>query len=222
MIVLSDVEARILGCLIEKQVTTPEYYPLSLNAVTLACNQKSNREPVVEYDEKKVVRGLDGLREKKLAWMVHGPNSRVPKYEHRMPETLPLPADQLAVLCLLLLRGPQTAGELRNRSGRLHLFGTITEVEVALHQLASRADGALVVTLPLLPRTHEPRYQHLLCGEPTVAVLEATAAPSAEPARTEVEAENARIARIEAEVAELRAAVADLKTQFAAFREQFE
>lgn len=221
MVVLNEAEARVLGCLIEKQVTTPEYYPLSLNALTLACNQKSNRDPVVEYDEKTVVRALDGLREKKLAWMVHGPASRVPKYEHRMAETLPLPPDQLAVLCLLLLRGPQTAGELRSRSGRLHLFATIGEVEAALEQLAARPDGALVVKLPLLPRTHEPRYQHRLCGEP---VLEAGAAPPPPPeaARAEIEAETARLARLEAEVAALRAEVADLEAQFAAFRKQFE
>jgi len=221
MTVLTDVEARALGCMIEKQVTTPEYYPLSLNALTLACNQKNNREPVVEYDDKIVVRALDGLREKKLAWMVHGPNSRVPKYEHRLSETLPLPPDQLAVLCLLLLRGPQTAGEMRNRSGRLHLFGTITEVEAALHQLATRPDGSLVTKLPLQPRTHEHRYQHLLCGEPQVAPVEA-GIPPLEAARVEVETENARMTRLEEEVAGLRAEVADLKVQFAEFRKQFE
>lgn len=221
MIVLTDVEARALGCLIEKAITTPEYYPLSLNALTLACNQKNNRDPVVEYDEKAVVRALDGLREKKLAWMVHGPNSRVPKYEHRMAETLPLSPDQMAALCLLLLRGPQTAGEIRNRSGRLHLFGTITEVETALHQLSVRPDGSMVAKLPLLPRTHEHRYQHLLCGEPQVAPVEA-GIPPLEAARVEVEIENARMTRLEEEVGGLRAEVAELKAQFAEFRKQFE
>jgi uncharacterized protein YceH (UPF0502 family) len=222
MILLSEVEARVLGCLMEKQVITPEYYPLSLNALTLACNQKSSRDPVVEYDEKTVVRGLDGLREKKLAWMVHGPNSRVPKYEHRLPEALPLSPDQHAVLCLLLLRGPQTPGELRTRSGRLHLFGTNADVEVALHQLASRTEGALVTKLPLLPRTHEHRHQHLLCGEPVAAPVEPAPPPPPEAARVEVEAENVRLARLEEQVAALRGEIEDLKAQFASFRQQFE
>lgn len=221
MLVLNDTEARVLGCLIEKQLTTPEYYPLSLNALLLACNQKNNRDPVVSYDDKAVVRGLDGLREKKLIWMVHSTGSRVPKYEHRLPETLPLPADQVAVLCLLLLRGPQTAGEIRGRSGRLHSFATIPEVEIALHQLSLRAEGALVVKLPLLPRSHEPRFAHLLCGEPVLPPAEALGLPP-EPARAAVEAENARLARVEEEVNALRAEVADLRAQFAAFREQFQ
>jgi uncharacterized protein YceH (UPF0502 family) len=221
MLVLTDIEARVLGCLIEKQLTTPEYYPLSLNALMLACNQKNNRDPLVTYDDRTVVRGLDGLREKKLIWMVHSTGSRVPKYEHRLPETLPLPADQVAALCLLLLRGPQTAGEIRGRSGRLHSFAMIPEVEIALHQLSVRAEGALVVRLPLLPRSHEPRFAHLLCGEPVVPVVE-VAVPAPEPARALVEAENARLGRIEEELGALRAEVADLKTQLAAFREQFQ
>jgi uncharacterized protein len=221
MLVLTDVEARVLGCLIEKQVTTPEYYPLSLNALLLACNQKNNRDPVVTYDDKTAVRGLDGLREKKLAWMVHAAGSRVPKYEHRMAETLPLPPDQLAALCLLLLRGPQTAGEIRGRSGRLHGFATIPEAEIALHQLTVRPEGALAVKLPLLPRTHEPRFAHLLCGEVAVPAVEVPV-PAPEAARAVVEAENARLAQIEDELTALRAEVADLKAQFTAFREQFQ
>jgi len=221
MLVLTDVEARVLGCLIEKQLTTPEYYPLSLNALVLACNQKNNRDPVVSYDDKIVVRGLDGLREKKLIWMVHSAGSRVPKYEHRLPETLPLPPEQVAALSQLLLRGPQTAGEIRGRSGRMHPFATIPEVEIALHQLSVRPEGALVTKLPLLPRTHEPRFAHLLCGEPVLPAVDVPA-PSPEPARAAVEAEDTRLGKIEDEVAALRAEVADLKAQFAAFREQFQ
>ena len=221
MVQLTDIEARVLGCLIEKQVTTPEYYPLTLNALTAACNQKNNRDPVVEYDDKTVVRGLDGLREKKLTWMVHSSGSRVPKYEHRLADMFALSPDQVAVLCLLLLRGPQTAGELRNRSGRLHTFGTIAAAETALYQLSARPEGALVVKLPLLPRSHEPRFAHLLCGEPVLPPVEVLA-PAVEPARAAVEAENARIAHLEEEVSALRADVADLKLQFAAFRQQFE
>ena len=221
MVQLSDIEARVLGCLIEKQVTTPEYYPLSLNALMAACNQKNNRDPVVEYDDKSVVRGLDGLREKKLAWMVHSSGSRVPKYEHRLAERFALPPDQVAALCLLLLRGPQTAGEIRGRSGRLHEFGTIAEAETALHQLSAWPDGALVTKLPLQPRSHEPRFMHLLCGEPVVPTVEVLAPPP-EPARAAVEAENARVARLETDVAALRAEIAELKAQFASFRQQFE
>jgi uncharacterized protein YceH (UPF0502 family) len=221
MLVLTDLEARVLGCLIEKQLTTPEYYPLSLNALMLACNQKNNRYPVVTYDDKTVVRGLDGLREKKLIWMVHSAGSRVPKYEHRLPETLPLPADQVAALCLLLLRGPQTAGEIRGRSDRLHPFSTIPEVEIALHQLSLRPEGALVVKLPLLPRTHEPRFAHLLCGEPVIPTV-TVPVPAAEAARAAVEAENARLGKIETELAALQAEMAEMKAQFAAFREQFQ
>ncbi len=221
MVLLTDVEARILGCLIEKQITTPEYYPLSLNALTLACNQKSNREPVVEYDEKTVVRGLDGLREKKLAWMVHSSGSRVPKYEHRLAEMVALTPDQVAALCLLILRGPQTAGEIRGRSGRLHPFATIAEAETALHQLVGWPDGPLAVRLPLLPRTHEPRFMHCLCGEPELPAAEALA-PAPEPARAAVEAEESRLGRIEAEIAALRAEIDDLKRRLDEFRRQFE
>lgn len=221
MVLLTDIEARILGCLVEKEITTPEYYPLSLNALTLACNQKSNREPVVEYDEKTVVRGLDGLREKKLAWMVHSSGSRVPKYEHRLAERFALTPDQVTALCLLILRGPQTAGEIRNRSGRMHLFATIAEAETALHQLISWPEGALVVKLPLLPRTHEPRFMHCLCGEPALPTAEMLAPPP-EPARAAVEADDTRLGRLEADLAALRTEIDALKRRLDEFRQQFE
>lgn len=217
---LSDIEARILACLVEKQLTTPDLYPLTLNSLTLACNQKSNREPVVAYEDRIVLRGLDGLREKKLVWMVHHAGSRVPKYEHRLAEMLPLPADQLAVLCLLMLRGPQTAGELRNRSGRLHLFATVVEVEVALQQLAARADGALVMQLPLLPGTREPRHVHLLCGPPAEEML--APPPPVETLRAEIQAEDERFRAMEADIAALKEKVAALEATLEAFRSQFE
>ena len=220
MIEITDVEARVLGCLVEKSITTPDYYPMTLNALTLACNQKSNRHPVVAYEETTVVRALDGLREKKLAWMVHAAGSRVPKYEHRLAETLPLPPDQLAVLCLLLLRGPQTAGELKGRSGRLHLFNTNAEVEVCLHQLSAQEEGPLVTRLPLRPGAREHRYQHVLCGEPEIS--EASVEVGPEPARRTVAAENERLDSLAEEVAALKEAMASLRAEFAEFKAQFE
>lgn len=220
MIELTEIEVRVLGCLIEKSITTPDNYPLSLNALTQACNQKSNRAPVVAYDDKTIVRALDGLREKKLAWMVHGAGSRVPKYEHRMAETLPLPPEQVAVLCLLMLRGPQTAGEIKGRSGRLTMFGTNAEVEIALHQLAGHEDGALVVELPVRPGAREPRFMHMLCGEPEL--LGETSELPAEPARQAVIAEDRRLETLETEVAALRDIIAEIKADFAAFKSQFE
>ncbi|MBN2450219.1 MAG: YceH family protein [Lentisphaeria bacterium] len=220
MVELTDVEARVLGCLIEKEVTTPDYYPLTLNALTLACNQKSNRDPVVEYDEKGVVRALDGLREKKLAWMVHGAGSRVPKYEHRFGEMFALPPERVAVMCLLLLRGAQTAGELRSRSGRLHAFVTVADVEVALQDLMSGQAEPLAAVLPLQHGAREPRYVHLLCGPPSADLTEV--APAAETARVAVRAEEERFAALEEELARLRAEVEELQQAFATFRRQFE
>ena len=220
MIELTETELRVLGCLIEKQVTTPDNYPLSLNALTLACNQRSNRDRVVDYDEKQVVRALDGLREKKLAWMVHSAGSRVTKYEHRLEEKLALPADHVGVLCLLMLRGAQTAGELKGRTSRYHVFNTGAEVEVVLHQLSTHEHGALVVQLPLSHGAREPRFMHLLCGEPEITLGESQA--PVEAARQAVDDENRRIEALEQEVAVLREAVASLQEDVAAFKSQFE
>ncbi|MGE5892483.1 MAG: YceH family protein, partial [bacterium] len=160
---LTDVEVRVLGCLIEKAITTPDYYPLTLNALTNACNQKSNRNPVVSYEETTVVRGLDGLRDKGLANMVYKADSRAPKYQHFFVEKLELSPGDVAVLCELMIRGPQTPGELRAHTERMHDFGGLEEIEGALRGLMER-EHPLVVRLPRQPGRKEQRYAHLLSG----------------------------------------------------------
>ena len=216
--ILTHVEVRVLGSLIEKEITTPEYYPLTLNALVNACNQISNRDPVVSFDEKTVARALEDLREKKLAWMVTG-IGRVPKYEHRLKEALTLAEQELAVLCVLMLRGPQTVGEIRGRTGRLYEFKELEEVELTLQALMT-AEPPRVVKLPRQPGTKESRYAHLLSGP--VEFEEREVATRLEPAVLEVRHENERIARLEEELAQVRGELADLKQQFVDFKKQFE
>ncbi len=218
---LNDAEVRVLGSLIEKQITTPEYYPLTLNALTHACNQISNRDPVVAYDEKQVVRALESLREKNLAYIFYGSESRVPKYKHVVPEVLHLTPPQVALMCVLMLRGPQTVGELRGRSLRLYEFKELAEVEATLEELSKSEPQPLVARLPRQPGRKESRYAHLLSGQIEIEAQE-MAAPRVEPARREVLAENERVARLEAEVEALRREVAELRQQLDDFRKQFE
>ena len=217
---LNDVEVRVLGSLIEKQITTPEYYPLTLNALTHACNQISNRDPVVAYDEKAVVRALESLREKNLAYIFYGSESRVPKYKHVVPEVLHLTPPQVALMCVLMLRGPQTVGELRGRTNRLYEFTELAEVEATLEELIQHELQPLVARLPRQPGRKESRYAHLLSGPVEVEAQEV--APRPEAARREVLAENEKVARLEAEVEALRLEVAELRQQFDDFRKQFE
>lgn len=215
-ILLSDTEARVLGSLVEKEITTPDYYPLSLNALVNACNQKSNRDPVMNLDEDAVREALEGLNRKGLAGAAGGADSRVTKYEHRLQEAFNFDRREAAVLCVLLLRGPETPGELRSRTERMHRFVDLEEVQAALHRLIER-EPPLVKMLPRQPGTKESRYAHLLSGDvegwepPSDAHPAAAGAPDGE-----------RIARLESEVASLRAEVADLKRQLADFRKQFE
>lgn len=216
--ILTQVEVRVLGSLIEKEITTPEYYPLTLNALVNACNQLTNREPVASFDERTVARALESLREKKLAWMVTG-IGRVPKYEHRFAEALKLAEQELAVLCVLMLRGPQTVGEIRGRTGRLYEFKELEEVELTLQALLS-AEPPLVVKLPRQPGTKESRYAHLLAGEVHVEEREVT--PRLEPATLEVRQENERIAKLEEELEQVRNELSELKQQFLDFKRQFE
>lgn len=218
MITLNDIEVRVLGCLIEKEMTTPEYYPLSLNALTNACNQKSNREPVLSLEETEVVRALDSLRFKGLA-MQAGDGGRVPKYRHALAGKLFLEPSELAILGELLLRGPQTVGELRGRAERMHPFPSLEDVETILQELQEK-EKPLVVKLPRQPGRKEHRYAHLLAGEPQLAAEESAAAPEA--ARLQVMAENERIAALEQEVAALREELAALKREMVDFRKQFE
>lgn len=215
---LSPEELRVLGSLVEKQLTTPEYYPLTLNALVAACNQKNNRDPVLAYDEEIVVRALDRLRDRRLASLVSTAGGRAPKYKHLFPETYGLDARDTAILCELMLRGPQTTAELRSRGERLAQMGGVDEVQAALDALAQRTQGALVVRLPRQPGQKEARFAHLL-GEPPN--LEAAAAP-AEPAALRVREDAQRLAQLEAEVAALRSDVVALREQMDAFRRQFE
>jgi len=219
-IVLTSEEARVLGCLIEKQITTPEYYPLTLNALVAACNQKNNRSPVVAWDEKTVVRALDALRDKKLASMVSEAGARVPKYKNNAQEMIGLDEKDIAVMCELLLRGPQTVGELRTRGERMHPFTDLGEVQTVLDGLAQR-QPPLIVKLARQPGTKEGRFMHLLSGPPPEQP-EGDASTPVEPVRLAVAADDERIAKLEAEVAALRRELADVRQQFVDFRKAFE
>ena len=218
---LDQVEARVLGALIEKQITTPDYYPLTLNGLTAACNQKSNRHPVVDFDEKTVARALESLRDKQLARMVSGAEQRVPKYYHLFTEKFGFSPQEVGVLCVLMLRGPQTVGEIRGRTGRLYEFDDLTEVEATLRGLNEREDGPLTRQLPRQPGRKESRHAHLLAGEPELPEEEENE-PHLEAATLEVRAENERLARLEEEVGFLRRELDELRETFTRFKEQFE
>jgi uncharacterized protein len=215
-IVLSDVEARVLGCLVEKEITTPEYYPLSLNALVHACNQKSNRDPLMNLDEDAVRSALRSLGEQALARSASG-DSRVAKYEHRLSEVFNFTRPETAILCELLLRGPQTPGELRSRAERMHAFEDLSVVHSTLKHLMER-EPPLAKLLPRQTGNKEARYAHLLSGD--VEVREVP--PVKEVAATSNNGENARLRELEAEVAGLQKEIVDLKRQFAEFRKQFE
>jgi uncharacterized protein len=219
-LVLNAAEVRVLGALVEKEITTPDYYPLTLNALVNACNQSSNRDPVVSFDETTVVRALDGLREKKLALVFYGAESRVPKYAHKLTEAFTLSRPEIAVLCVLLLRGPQTVGELRGRTGRMHEFAALEEVETTLQALATKEAQPLAAKLPRQTGLKESRFAHLLGGE--VHLDPAETAPRLEPDTMAVRLENERLAKLEAEIETLRREFTELKQQFADFRKQFE
>ena len=219
-ILLTPVEARVLGALVEKDVTTPEYYPLSLNALVNACNQKSNRDPVMTLDEGQVRDALSGLQEQRLAGPAAGADSRVTKYEHRLQEVFNFDRRETAVVCVLLLRGPQTPGELRGRSERLYRFETLDDVEAALHKLTER-QPPLVKMLPRQPGTKESRWAHLLCGEVEGARTEdAQLAVRSEERASEASA--AEMAQLRDEIAELRRDLSSLKEQFEGWKKQFE
>jgi hypothetical protein len=213
---LPPLEARILGCLLEKERTTPENYPLSLNGLVAACNQTTSRDPVTAYDEKTVESGIGALREKKFATAIFGSGSRVQKYRHNLLDHFELDRGDVAVMSVLLLRGPQTAGELRNRTERLHHFATPEELEACLEGLA-RGDAPLVKLLPQQPGQKERRYIHLLSAEPEGGWQTASDSPPPRPAR-----DDSRFATLEAEVAALREEVAELKSRFNEFKKQFE
>jgi uncharacterized protein YceH (UPF0502 family) len=221
---LNDTEVRVLGSLVEKQLTTPEYYPLTLNALLHACNQISNRDPAVSYDERTVAQAVESLREKNLAYVFYGSDSRVPKYKHVMTEIFHLSQAELALMCVLMLRGAQTVGELRGRTNRMYEFADLAEVESALDKLATREDEPLVMKLPRQPGQKDSRYAHLLAGEIEVEEQAAAAVrvPRADRAVLEVRADNEKLARLEAEVTTLRGELSELRQQFDEFKKQFE
>lgn len=220
---LTAVETRILGCLLEKEHTTPENYPLSLNSLALACNQSTNRDPVVAYDEKTVENGVNTMREKKLATVVFGAGSRVQKYRHNLLDHYTLERKDLAVLCVLLLRGPQTPGELRGRTERMYRFDELSDVQTVLQRLMTR-EPALVKVLPRQPGTKEPRYAHLLSGdietfEPVSSSVQASASSYSSSSSTSSSGSQdselqERMAQLEAEVAILTRELGELRHQF--------
>lgn len=218
-IVLTDVEARVLGCLVEKEITTPEYYPLSLNALLHACNQKSNRDPLMNLEENEVRGALRELGEQVLVRSAGG-DSRVAKYEHRLADTFNFTRPETAILCELLLRGPQTPGELRSRAERMHLFEDLSVVLTTLKRLMER-EPPLVALLPRQPGMKEARYAHLLSGP-----VEAREAQAVQPINEIRQSNNsmdaAQMERLTIAFAELQKEIADLKRQFAEFRKQFE
>jgi hypothetical protein len=204
---LSAVEARVLGVLAEKQRTVPDTYPLTLNALVAGCNQKSSREPVMEVSDAQAQQALDSLRALSLA--IESSGGRVLRYEHNLERVLQIPAPSAALLAVLLLRGPQTAGELRINCDRLHRFADISAVEGFLHELAQRPAGALVMELPRQPGSRENRWAHLLCGAPPA---QAHAVPSAAVSRSHGDGDLALLSRVEA----LEQSVAQLHAQLAA------
>lgn len=219
---LTDIEVRTLGSLIEKDITTPDYYPLSLNALVNACNQKNNRDPVTTLDEDAVRQALSGLQEKRLAGPAGGADSRVTKYEHRLQEVFNFDRRETAVLCVLLLRGPQTPGELRSRTDRMHHFAALDEVQSTLQRLMER-DPPLAMMLLRQPGTKEARYDHLLSDHPRAAHASASAVEeSSLLSGSGSSRDTGRVSQLEHEVSELRREVAELKQQLAEFRKQFE
>ena len=212
---LTPTEVRVLGSLIEKDITTPDYYPMSLNALINACNQKNNREPVTSLNEGEVRQALEGLQNQGLAGPAHGADSRVTKFEHRAYEKLNLGRREIAVLCVLLLRGAQTPGELRGRTERLYNFEDLADVQSTLQRLMER-EPPLVRVLPRQPGTKEARYIHLLAGDTELPASSVSATEST-PVRS-----TSRLGELEQEVAQLRSEIAELRQQFADFKHQFE
>jgi len=221
--ILTEIETRVLGSLIEKDITTPDYYPLSLNALVNACNQKNNRDPVMTLDEAAVRDALASLQEKRMAGPASGADSRVTKFEHRLQEVFNFDRREIAIVCVLLLRGPQTPGELRSRTDRMYHFEALDDIVSTLDRLAQR-EPPLAAILPRQPGTKESRYTHLFSGEPPAADI-------SEPTnvgRTLLSASAGsnstadRLTTLEEEVSRLRQQLSEVQQQLAAFRKQFE
>jgi uncharacterized protein YceH (UPF0502 family) len=213
---LNDADVRVLGSLVEKELTTPEHYPLSLNALTNACNQSSNRDPVVQFDEATVKAAVDRLRKYSLVRSIQRTDARVMKYMHLMGEAMSVERPELAAMCVLMLRGPQTMGEIRTRGSRLFEFQSLEEVETTLNVLTTRAPSPLVTRLPRQPGQKEARYAHLLSGEVTIDASRPVAPP------VDAHAEPDRLALLESAVDALRREVTDLRAEVGEFRRLFE
>jgi uncharacterized protein YceH (UPF0502 family) len=219
---LTPIEARVLGSLVEKDITTPDYYPLSLNALVNACNQKNNRDPVMTLDEDAVRDALSGLQSDRLAGPARGADSRVTKYEHRMQEVYNFTRGEIAVLCVLLLRGPQTPGELRGRTERMHRFEDLDQVQAALQRLMQR-EPPLAAVLPRQPGTKEARYAHLMSGEVEHVAAEHAVTTSTTMVGSAPDPDlRDRISHLEEEVAELKSRIDELTQELAEFRRQFQ
>lgn len=217
--IFNDVEIRVLGSLVEKEITTPEYYPLTLHSLTVACNQRNNRNPVTAYDENTVARALESLREKNLSYVFHGSSSRVPKYKHVMTEVMHLNPAEMAVMGALMLRGPQTMGEVRGNASRFFEFSDLEEVETTLTALISKEPEPMAVRLPRQPGQKDARFVHLLSGPPSPELLvEIEHSKTTSPRR----AESDRVDRLEQEFEELKEEFRTLQQQFEEFKKQFE
>lgn len=220
--ILTEIETRVLGALIEKDITTPDYYPLSLNALVNACNQKNNRDPVMTLDENVVRDALSTLQEKRMAGPASGADSRVAKFEHRLQEVFNFDRREIAIVCVLLLRGPQTPGELRGRTDRMYRFDALEDVLSTLDRLSQR-EPPLAAVLPRQPGTKESRYRHLFSGEPPEAAnVELGRSPASTNAPSGGSAFADRIGALEQEVSRLRTELSEIQQQLAAFRQQFE
>jgi len=213
---LTPIEVRVLASLVEKQLTTPEYYPLTLNALTAACNQKSNRDPVMSLGETEIQTAIDSLRDQSLVYLYYGTGTRTVKYKHMVPGVYEIDEAGVAVMAVLMLRGPQTIGEIRERTGRMHEFGDLNEVQEILDELARR-DEPLLIRLERQPGQKEARYAHLLSGEVDISNL-----PSPGEKRSAASADPLRIEALETEIAALRSDLAEFKSRFDEFRKQFD
>jgi uncharacterized protein YceH (UPF0502 family) len=222
-LLLTEIETRVLGSLIEKDITTPDYYPLSLNALVNACNQKNNRDPVMTLGEEAVREALATLQEKRLAGPASGADSRVTKYEHRLQEVFNFDRREIAILCVLLLRGPQTPGELRSRTDRMYHFDSLEDIVSTLDRLSQR-EPPLAAILPRQPGTKESRYTHLFSGQPegSGGVSVARAPSPANPTTNSTPSTTERITQLEEEVAHLREELSEVQRQLESFRKQFE
>jgi uncharacterized protein YceH (UPF0502 family) len=214
---LNEYELRALGAMVEKHIATPDYYPMTLNALVNACNQKNHRDPVVSYDETIVAKALDSLREKNLAYVFHGSEARAPKYGHLFPKAFDLSEAETPLMCVLILRGPQTSGELRSRTQHLRSFGSLAEVETLLQGLSLREEP-LIVKLPRQPGSRESRFAHLLGGP--VEMEQSEAPPHLAPSVLQRHSENDKIAKLEEEIASLRMELSELKQQFAELKRE--